>query len=108
MLCRFAALLKYVPQAPYLFTIHYYLFPKKSPAFNKIAHPHLNELNIRFLRSKLKNGNLAAHEKIRLMLLGSPPDMVHGISLRKTNLSTPLTQVRRCAVSPGCGNSSLL
>ncbi len=26
--------------------------------------------------------------KIRLMLLGSPPDMVHGIELRKTHLST--------------------
>ena len=30
------------------------------------------------------NGSLAAHGKVRLMLLGSPPDMVHGFPLRKT------------------------
>ena len=29
------------------------------PAHNKIAHPHLNEQNIRDLRSQLKNGNLS-------------------------------------------------
>ena len=67
----------------------------KSPAHNKIAHPHLNEPNIRDLSSKLKNGNLAAHGKIRLRLLGSPPDLVHGIPLRKTDLSTPLTEGRQ-------------
>ena len=37
---------------------------------------------------QLEIGNLTAHKKIHLMLLGSPPDMVHGISLRQTNLST--------------------
>ena len=78
------------------------------PAHNKIAHPHLNKLNTRNSWSQLKNGNPAAHDKIHLMLLGSPPDMVHGISLRKTNLSTPLTRAGRYSNKPGCGNSSLL
>ena len=68
---------------------------KKFPAHNKIAHPHLNQLNIRFPCSQLRNGSLAAHAQIRLMLLGSPPDMVHGSALRKTISSTPLTQLRR-------------
>ena len=83
-------------------------FHLKSLAHNKIAHPHLNELNARNLSSKLKNGCLAAHGTIRLVLLGSPPDTVHGIPLRKTDLSTPLTQGRRHSDKPGCGNSSLL
>ena len=42
-------------------------------------------------RSRLKPGDLAAHTAFRLMLLGSPPDMVHGAVLRETGLSTPLT-----------------
>ena len=33
-------------------------------------------------------GALTAHEVYRLMLLGSPPDMVHSSSLRKTHSST--------------------
>ena len=37
------------------------------------------------------------------MLLGSPPDMVHGISLRKTGSSALLTQARRHWASPGVG-----
>ena len=36
----------------------------------------------------LKAGALTAHEVYRLMLLGSPPDMVHSSSLRKTHSST--------------------
>ena len=80
----------------------------KGSAHNKIAHPHLNLPNTRNLCSQLKNGNPAAHEKIHLMLLGSPPDMVHGISLRKTDFSTSLTQAGRYSNKPGCGNSSLL
>ena len=65
-------------------------------------------MNIRILSSKLKNGNPAAHGKIRLMLLGSPPDMVHGIPLRKTDLSTPLTEVDNIQNKSGCGDSPLL
>ena len=37
------------------------------------------------------------------MLLGSPPDMVHGNPLRKTVSSTLLTRVRRYRLSPGVG-----
>ena len=36
----------------------------------------------------LRTGALAAHRVGRLMLLGSPPDMVHGSRLRKTRSST--------------------
>ena len=37
------------------------------------------------------------------MLLGSPPDMVHGFPLRRTNLSSPLTWGRRHIAAPGTG-----
>ena len=56
------------------------------------------------LESKqLEIGNLTAHEKIHLMLLGSPPDMVHGVSLRQTNLSTLNRQINNTQTSPGVG-----
>jgi len=53
--------------------------------------------------SQLKIGNPTAHEKIHLMLLGSPPDMVHGFPLRQTNFSTPLTRADNTQTSPGVG-----
>ena len=37
------------------------------------------------------------------MLLGSPPDMVHGFPLRGTDLSSPLTGGRRHSAGPGAG-----
>ena len=37
------------------------------------------------------------------MLLGSPPDMVHGSTLRKTESSTSLTTVRRHITYPETG-----
>ena len=37
------------------------------------------------------------------MLLGSPPDMVHGFPLRGTGLSSPLTRGRRHSAGPGAG-----
>ena len=37
------------------------------------------------------------------MLLGSPPDMVHGFPLRGTDLSSPLTGGRRHSAVPGAG-----
>ena len=37
------------------------------------------------------------------MLLGSPPDTVHGAALRRTDPSTPLTEVGRHNISPGAG-----
>ena len=48
----------------------------------------------RYAGSRLRTGTLTAHEKHRLMLLGSPPDMVHGFPLRETGSSTLLTGVR--------------
>jgi len=57
----------------------------------------------RYASSRLGSGYLAAHEKHRLMLLGSPPDMVHGFPLRKTESSTLLTGVRRHIAPPRPG-----
>ncbi len=39
-------------------------------------------------------------ENNRLMLLGSPPDMVHGFLLRKTHPSTPYTAVQTTQIRP--------
>ena len=39
----------------------------------------------------------------RLVLLGSPPDTVHGATLRGTGLSSLLIQVRRHIIRPGAG-----
>ena len=58
-------------------------------------HTQLRKLTYaRYAGSRLRTGTLAAHEKHRLMLLGSPPDMVHGFPLRETGSSTLLTGVR--------------
>ena len=57
----------------------------------------------RYNDSRLRSGSLAAHGKHRLMLLGSPPDMVHGFLLRKTGSSTPLIEVRRHSTHPQWG-----
>ena len=57
----------------------------------------------RYAGSRLGSGTLAAHGKHRLMLLGSPPDMVHGFPLRKTGSSTLLTGVRRHMTDPMLG-----
>ena len=54
----------------------------------------------RYAGSRLRTGTLTAHEKHRLMLLGSPPDMVHGFPLRETGSSTLLTGVRRHMTDP--------
>ena len=45
----------------------------------------------RYAGSRLGPGYLTAHEKHRLMLLGSPPDMVHGFPLRETETSILLS-----------------
>ena len=50
-------------------------------------------LHARKRRHTLWTGDLAAHRSDRLMLLGSPPDMVHGVRLRKTHPST--REIRR-------------
>ena len=58
---------------------------------------------VRYPGSRLGPGKLAAHEKHRLMLLGSPPDMVRGFPLRETGSSTLLTGVRRHRTYPQSG-----
>ena len=55
-------------------------------------HPYTNEAHTRVLNIVLKTGDLTAHWQIRLMLLGSPPDMVRGRQSRKTRLSTASEQ----------------
>ena len=70
------------------------------------ARPHTGLWNLYYTRyrpSRLKNGIPAAHGKIRLVLLGSPPDTVHGIPLRGTGLSSLLRTVRRYSTDPGAG-----
>ena len=57
----------------------------------------------RYVDSRLKNSNPAAHAANRLVLLGSPPDTVHGATLRRTGLSSLLIQVRRHITRPGVG-----
>ena len=57
----------------------------------------------RYPGSRLGNGIPTAHTKHRLMLLGSPPDMVHGFVLRGTGSSSPLTRVRQHIARPGAG-----
>ena len=44
--------------------------------------PYTLQSNVTFARNSplsLRAGTLAAHQMSRLMLLGSPPDMVHGV-----------------------------
>ena len=53
--------------------------------------PYTAKSNLASTRSSyhlLRAGALAAHQVNRLMLLGSPSDMVHSSRLRKTHLST--------------------
>ena len=57
----------------------------------------------RYAGSRLESGCPAAHGKHRLMLLGSPPDMVHGFPLRETDSSTLLAGVRRHMTNPKLG-----
>ena len=57
----------------------------------------------RYPYSRLKIGSPAAHLAIRLVLLGSPPDTVHGTGLRGTDLSSLLIWGRRHSPPPGAG-----
>ena len=60
-------------------------------------------LYVRYAGSRLRPGSLTAHETHRLMLLGSPPDMVHRFPLRETGSSTLLTGVRQHRTYPLLG-----
>ncbi len=79
------------------------MFIDKLSTHDKIAHPHLSMRNTRFPDSQLRIGLLAAHGQIRLMLLGSPPDMIHGSPLRETDPSTPLIRTGGTTQYPGAG-----
>ncbi len=67
------------------------------------VHLPLYTRPIRYRSSWLRPSDLAAHERFRLMLLGSPPDMVHGHPLRKTRPSTLLAAGSRYVKCPGAG-----
>jgi hypothetical protein len=53
--------------------------------------------------SQLKPSYLAAHERVRLGLLSSDPDPVHGFPLRETWPSTPHAYVRPHRLAPRVG-----
>ena len=64
----------------------------KSRMCDTTIHPKSNGAYTRVLDIGLKTGDLTAHWQIRLMLLGSPPDMVRGRQSRKTRFSTASEQ----------------
>ena len=71
-----------------------------------MARPHTGLWNQRYVRypgSQLRSGHPAAQITVRLVLLGSPPDTVHGATLRGTDPSSLLTGVRRHNENPGAG-----
>ena len=61
--------------------------------------PSSNKISIRKPKLHLKTGIPAAHPQICLMLLGSPPDMIHRCELRRTHFSTALQ---------GCGDTNFV
>ena len=70
---------------------------------NKTIHPKFDSERMRPTGGFLGTGTLTTHRNFCLMLLGSPPDMVHGFPLRKTDSSSPLTRVRRYNARPRTG-----
>ena len=71
-----------------------------------MARPHTDLWNQRYARypgSRLRSGNPAAQIAVRLVLLGSPPDTVHGTPLRRAGPSSLLIRVRRHNGIPGAG-----
>ena len=72
----------------------------------RVARPHTGLWRLRYARypgSRLRSGNPAAQVAVRLVLLGSPPDTVHGAALRGTDPSSLLTWVRRHIAVPVAG-----
>jgi hypothetical protein len=59
-----------------------------------------------YASSQLKPSYPAAHERVRLGLLSSDPDPVHGFPLRETWPSTPHTHVRPHRPAPRVGIQS--
>ena len=79
------------------------VFDRNTIVLDKTAHPPLHSRYIRYRSSRLGPGGPAAHGVTRLMLLGSPPDMVHGAPLRRAEPSSLLTAGRRHIDYPGAG-----
>ena len=72
----------------------------------RTARPHTGLWSPHYIRypgSRLRSGAPTAHGAVRLVLLGSPPDTVHGASLRGTDPSSLLTGVRQHSAGPGAG-----
>jgi len=84
----------------YFFALRGNEFPfmaRKITAFSTLKlQPHNQTMHQNFeavfmcgsTRQTLGTGTLAAHWQVRLVLLGSPPDTVHGRQLRKTHPSS--------------------
>ena len=72
----------------------------------RVARPHTGLWRLRYTRypgSRLRSGTPAAQVAVRLVLLGSPPDTVHGAALRGTDPSSLLTWGRQHNAVPGAG-----
>jgi len=57
----------------------------------------------RYLYSQLGPGTLTAHKSVRLVLLHSCPDTVHGFLLRETRTSAPLIKGSSAKYKPQIG-----
>ena len=64
------------------------------------VHCASKAIDILFRQKRTQNRLAAAHSRRRLMLLGSPPDMVHSRLLRRTDLSQPDSTDRQCRQAP--------
>ena len=64
------------------------------------VHYASKAIDILFRQKRTQNRLAAAHSRRRLMLLGSPPDMVHSRLLRRTDLSQPDSTDRQCQQAP--------
>ena len=76
---------------------------RPSPAASGAWQDRTPAFGDRYPGSRLRSGNPAAQVAVRLVLLGSPPDTVHGAALRGTDPSSLLTWVRRHNAVPGAG-----
>ena len=73
------------------------------PARGKTAHRPLKTALCPLPRQPAQEREPRGTGAVRLVLLGSPPDTVHGAALRGTDPSSPLTWVRRHNAVPGAG-----
>ena len=85
----------------------------RSPSFQKKysckIRPYTPKSNITAARiycRLLRTGNPAAHRTYRLMLRGSPPDMIHSVRLRETRPSTQTGRLQTASTPPSFGEST--